>query len=124
MFTSMSPHPNEAIGRAWIEAFNAHDVERLLTLYSEDARHTSPKIRALHPETDGHLHGKSALREWWAEALQRLPDLSYALTSVTASDDRVFLEYVRQTKGSPDLPVAEVFDVRAGRIVSSRVYHG
>jgi ketosteroid isomerase-like protein len=117
--------PNtEEIARAWIDAFNAHDLERLLALYAEDAHHTSPKIRTLHPKTGGKLRGKAALREWWADALERIPDLRYELTYVTASDERVFVEYLRQTRGEPDLPVAEVFDVRGGVIVSSRVYHG
>ena len=42
---------NAAIGRAWLDAFNAHDVDALVALYADDATHTSPKIRALHPTT-------------------------------------------------------------------------
>jgi ketosteroid isomerase-like protein len=120
----MSAHPNARIAQAWIDAFNAHDLERLLSLYAEDARHTSPKLRAKHPTMGGAIQGKPALREWWADAMQRLPNLHYALESVTANDERVFVEYLRQTPGEGDLPVAEVFDVRGGKIVSSRVYHG
>jgi hypothetical protein len=48
----------DAVGRSWIDAFNAHDVERLVALYADDCTHTSPKIRALHPETGGKLVGK------------------------------------------------------------------
>ncbi len=120
----MPAHSNEALAHAWVKAFNAHDVNALLDLYADDARHSSPKIRALHPDTGGSIHGKAALRTWWEDALRRIPDLSYELKSVVADDARVFIEYVRRAGKDADMPVAEVFDVRGGRIVFSRVYHG
>jgi hypothetical protein len=36
----------------------------------------------------------------------------------------VFMEYVRHVDGEPDMPVAEVLEVRDGMIVASRVFHG
>lgn len=120
----MSREENLEIARRWIDAFNAHDVPRLLSLYAEDARHTSPKIRLAHPETGGHLVGRAALEAWWRGALQRLPELRYALTRLTADEVQVFMEYVRRVPGEADLPVAEVLEVRDGRIVASRVFHG
>ena len=115
---------NLAIGRAWMKAFNAHDVDALVALYADDATHTSPKIRGLHPETGGKLIGKAALAKWWRDANARLPNLRYQETSLTADDDRVFVEYLRHSPSEVAMPVAEVFDVRDGKIVASRVYHG
>ena len=114
----------EALGRAWLDAFNAHDVERLIALYADDCTHTSPKIRALHPETGGKLVGKAALRTWWTDAIKRLPGLRYELVRLTANDERVVLEYLRHAPNEAPMPVAEAFDVREGRIVASRVFHG
>ena len=120
-----APERNQAVARAWLEAFNAYDVDALVALYSEGATHTSPKIRALHPDTGGKLVGKQALARWWREANARLPGLRYELTALTASAERVFIEYLRHAPGGePPMPVAEVFDVRDGLIVASRVYHG
>ena len=115
---------NAKLGRSWLAAFNKHDVPALVALYAEDATHTSPKIRALHPETGGKLVGRAALTAWWKDAIERLPTLRYEELSVTADDARVFLEYVRYAPDGPPYPVAEVFDVRDGKIFSSRVYHG
>ncbi|MBE2252591.1 MAG: nuclear transport factor 2 family protein [Myxococcus sp.] len=114
----------ESVGRAWLDAFNAHDVERLVGLYADDCTHTSPKIRALHPETGGKLVGKAALRAWWADANKRLPGLRYELERLTANAERVVLEYLRHAPNEAPMPVAEAFDVRDGRIVASRVFHG
>jgi ketosteroid isomerase-like protein len=117
----MSP---EAVGRAWIDAFNAHDVERLISLYAEDCTHTSPKIRALFPETKGKLVGKAALRGWWTDAITRLPGLRYELMHLTANEERVVLEYLRHAPNEAAMPVAEAFEVRDGCIIASRVFHG
>jgi ketosteroid isomerase-like protein len=120
----MTTAQTEAVAEAWLAAFNAGDVEALLALYADGCRHTSPKLRVLHPETGGFLVGKPALRSWWSAAMARLPGLRYEKTALTASAERVFLEYLRHAPGESVLPVAEVFDVHAGRIVASRVYHG
>jgi ketosteroid isomerase-like protein len=120
----MSTEENQRIALRWLEAFNAHDVDALVALYAEDATHTSPKIRSLHPETGGKLIGKPALAKWWRESNARLPGLRYQLTALTASGERVFVEYLRHAPDQPPMPVAEVFDVFGGKIVASRVYHG
>ena len=117
-------HPHDAIAQSWLDAFNAGDVPRLVSLYAEDCTHTSPKIRALHPETGGKLIGRVALTTWWADALNRLPGLRYEKINITANDERVFLEYLRHAPDGPPMPVAEVFDIRGGMISASRVYHG
>jgi 8-oxo-dGTP pyrophosphatase MutT (NUDIX family) len=117
-------HPLAAVARTWLQRFNARDLDGLLALYADDAVHTSPKLRDRKPETEGRLVGKAALRSWWADAFAALPDLRYEERAVTASGDRVFLEYVRRVPGQPDLVVAELYVVRDGRIQMSHVFHG
>lgn len=113
-----------ALAHAWLDAFNAHDVLALVALYTDDCTHTSPKIRALHPDTGGKLVGKAALTRWWSEAIERLPQLRYEATAIVGDASRVVIEYLRHVPGEPTMPVSESFDVRDGRIVASRVYHG
>ena len=113
-----------ALARRWLACFETHDVEALVALYAEDARHTSPKLRASRPESGGVLVGRGALREGWADAFRRLPGLRYRELALTAGSGRVFMEYLRLAPGEKDLPVAEVLEVEAGLIRASRVYHG
>ena len=115
---------NAQIGRAWLTAFNAKDLERLVGLYADDCTHTSPKLRVQRPESGGKIHGKPALRTWWEDAFRRLPQLRYELQTMTADEQRVVLEYLRHAPGEETLPVAEVFDITAGKIAASRVHHG
>lgn len=112
------------IARKWLAAFNAKDLDALLDLYDEQAKHFSPKLKINHPETNGLIKGKAALRSWWEDAFKRLPQLQYILQTLTANAQRVFMEYIRRVPGEADLNVAEVLEIQDGKIHYSRVYHG
>jgi 8-oxo-dGTP diphosphatase len=112
------------VGRKWLAAFNRRDLDALLALYAEDAVHFSPKLLAQRPETKGCVTGKSALRQWWQDCFDRLPSLHYVERWVTADQDCVFVEYLRECYGQAPLDVAECFRCRAGLITESRVFHG
>lgn len=114
---------NTSIAHSWFEAFNAHNLEKLLSLYDDEAQHFSPKLKVRHPETKGLIVGKDALRTWWQEAFDRLPTLHYKVTSITSSPDRVFMEYVRTVEGEDEMLIAEVLEIREEKIIASRVYH-
>ena len=120
----MSPEKNLSIAHLWFEAFNAHNLDKLLSLYDDEAQHFSPKLKIRHPETNGFVSGKAALRTWWQDAFDRLPNLHYKVTSLTSNSDRVFMEYIRTVPDEENILVAEVLDVREGKIIASRVYHG
>ncbi|UKJ08807.1 nuclear transport factor 2 family protein [Solitalea lacus] len=120
----MKHEQNEAIAIEWFAAFNEHDLEKLLSLYDENAAHFSPKLKIRQPETNGLVKGKAALRAWWQDAFDRLPTLHYQVTTLTTNNDRVFMEYVRSVANEADMLVAEVLEIKNGKIVASRVYHG
>jgi limonene-1,2-epoxide hydrolase len=114
----------EQIATKWLAAFNEHDLEKLLSLYDDEAKHYSPKLKLRQPETNGLIMGKNALRAWWADTFERLPELHYAVISLTADEHKVFMEYTRQVPGEENMAVAEILEIRDGKIIASRVYHG
>ena len=120
----MPVNKNLSIAHRWFDAFNAHNLEQLLALYDDNAEHFSPKLKIRKPETDGLIKGKNALRDWWKDAFDRLPTLNYKVTSLTANENRVFMEYIRKVENEEDMLVAEVLEIKDGKIVFSRVYHG
>ena len=119
----MTTQANLSIAQAWFEAFNNHNLEKLLSLYDDEAAHFSPKLKVRQPETNGLIIGKSALRNWWQDAFERLPSLHYKATTLTANTDRVFLEYLRTVENENEMLVAEVLEIKEGKIIASRVYH-
>ncbi|MEI8279884.1 MAG: nuclear transport factor 2 family protein [Bacteroidota bacterium] len=121
----MTPHQDPStIAGHWFDAFNNHDLEKLLELYHDEASHYSPKLKIRIPETNGFVRGKDALRSWWQDAFERLPSLHYKVTRLTANDERVFMEYIRQVDNEEDMLVAELLEIKNGLIVASHVYHG
>ena len=80
-------------------------------------------MKVRHPETNGLIKGKAALRAWWKDAFERLPSLRYKVVRLTPYDNRVFMEYIRQVSGEDDLYVGEMLEIESGLIISSAVFH-
>jgi len=117
----MTPHE---IAKQWLKAFNEHNLVNLLALYDDNAEHFSPKLKIRKPETNGLIKGKLAMRTWWQDAFDRLPTLAYKELTITANNERVFMEYTRIVSGEENMNVAEVLEIKNRLIVASRVYHG
>lgn len=115
---------NKQIATTWLDAFNARNLEKILSLYDDLAQHYSPKLKQRMPHTQGFIKGKEALRTWWQDAFDRLPSLHYELVRLTADNEQVFIEYLRRVNEEEDIAVAEVLQIQDGLIIFSRVYHG
>ena len=76
-----------------LSAWNSHDLERVLALYTDDAEMTSDKIQALGFEASGTLRGKDRLRMYWGKALALLPNLRFDLIDTYVSPDSVVVFY-------------------------------
>jgi ketosteroid isomerase-like protein len=112
------------IARRWLNAFNTKDIEALLDLYHPEAIHYSPKLKMRLPQSMGLIQGHQAMRKWWQEAFDRMPDLHYREVAITCQNNRVFIQYVREVSGDEPMDVAEYLELENQWIVRSRVYHG
>jgi ketosteroid isomerase-like protein len=109
-----------ALGRTWVEAWNARDLERVLTLYDDEVVMTSDRIPALGFEASGTVRGKDALRAYWGKALGLLPNLHFTLIEVFVSPDSVVVLYANE-RGKK---ICEYLRVNAaGRIVQGSANH-
>ena len=82
-----------ALGKQWIDAWNSHDLERILALYSDDSEMTSDKIPLLGLDPTGTLRGKDRLRQYWSKGLQLIPNLHFTLIDVYVSPDSLVVFY-------------------------------
>ena len=103
----------------WVDAWNAHDLDAILSHYSEDFEMSSPVMVQLQISASGVLKGKTAIRSYWQQALQRWPDLRFELISVCVGVRSVVLHY----RGARDRLVAEVFEFNAQCQVSRAMAH-
>jgi limonene-1,2-epoxide hydrolase len=81
-------------------------------------------VRNLKNPKQGLIKGKNALRIWWKDCFERLPTLQYEVNKLTADSEQVFMEYTRKVMGEEDMKVGEVLEIKDGKIICSRVYHG
>jgi ketosteroid isomerase-like protein len=77
----------------WIAAWNAHDLERVLEHYSEDVEFYSPYIITLADEPTGRIAGKAALRNYWAQALAKIPELRFELIEALVGVNSLAIYY-------------------------------
>jgi len=97
----------------WIAAWNAHDLPRVLSHYTEDFEMSSPKIVQIVGKTDGRLVGKNTVAAYWATALARIADLRFELLAVLHGVDSVVLHY----RGAGGQRAAEVFYFNSAGLV-------
>lgn len=77
----------------WVEAWNAHDLDRVLSHFSEDVEISSPMIKIATGGTAECLHGKIAVRSYWETGLKKFPDLHFELVCATEGINSVALYY-------------------------------
>jgi hypothetical protein len=77
----------------WIAAWNAHDLERVLSHYTDDFEMSSPFIAALSGEPSGTLKGKTQVGAYWQDALKRIPDLRFELLDVFTCVNSITIYY-------------------------------
>lgn len=85
--------------RAWADAWNAHDLDAVLSHFSDDAEFTSPVAAQLLPETEGVLRGKAAIRAYWAVGLERIPDLHFEIVDVYTGLRTLVINYRNHVGG-------------------------
>ena len=85
----------EAFAAEWIAAWNAHDLERILSHYADDFEMSSPFIVQRMGEASGRLRGKAAMRGYWGPALAD-GALRFTLEDVLLGVDALTILYRRQ----------------------------
>ncbi|HEY7067818.1 MAG TPA: nuclear transport factor 2 family protein [Chloroflexota bacterium] len=83
----------QALAVEWIAAWNAHDLDVILAHYADDVVFTSPFVGRLMGAGQDTVHGKAALREYFARGLAAYPDLAFELRTVLVGVDSVTLYY-------------------------------
>ena len=77
----------------WFAAWNAHDLDAILSHYADYITFTSPFVVALIDDPTGTIHGKEALRAYFARGLAAYPDLHFEPMHALYSVGSVTLVY-------------------------------
>ncbi len=83
------------IALEWIDAWNSHDLDSIMSHYSDDVVLTSPIAVKLLGGESGVVTGKDALRAYFEKGLAAFPDLRFELTEVYAGVGSILVLYRR-----------------------------
>lgn len=80
----------------WVAAWNAHNLDLVLTHYEETVELTSPVAAQLFGTPQGKVVGKANLKAYFQKGLAAYPDLRFDLENVFWGVNSVVLCYANQ----------------------------
>lgn len=103
----------------WIEAWNSHDVDKILGHYADDFEMSSPYISLIAGEPSGMLKGKDQVGAYWAQALQHMPDLHFELLNALTGVNSLTLYY----QGVRGLAAEVLHFDEAGKVIKAYAHY-
>lgn len=105
----------------WLDAWNNHDIERIVSHYESKLEFKSPLIFERYPSSKGVISDSEKLREYFSIGLAKNPELRFRLLDVLLGTDGIIL-YYENAKGGH---TAELFEFgKNEKIVRSASYYG
>ena len=103
----------------WVAAWNAHDLDGIMSHYADDVELISPVAAQLTGAPGGRIAGHPNLRAYFQRGLQAYPELRFELQDVLWGIGSVVLYYKNQ-KGTH---TAELMEISAAGKVTRVVAH-
>ena len=101
-----------------IESWNSHNLDSILSHYSEDIEFTSPFVVKVLREKAGTIYGKDRMRSYFEKGLSAYPELNFELRGVLSGIRSITLYY----RSLNDMLAAEVMildkDSRIARVIA------
>jgi ketosteroid isomerase-like protein len=105
----------------WVDAWNSHDLDRILSHYTDDFEMRSPLIVERMNVASGVLRGKDQIRPYWAKGLQAQPPIRFELRDVYVGATSIAITYLSVGRGVVIEVVA--FD-DLGKVASGNALYG
>ena len=108
-----------SLANHWVAAWNAHDLDLIMTHYDDAIELISPVAARLLGTPDGRVAGKADLRAYFQRGLEAYPELQFHLEDVLWGINSIVLYYTNQ-KGTRTGEFMEVSaSGRVARVVAN-----
>lgn len=87
----IDPKEAQSYAERWIEAWNSHDIDTIMSFYADSICHITPKLTMLFGSATDTIKDKDELRGYFAAALKRSPELHFTLREVFAGGDSIVI---------------------------------
>jgi len=101
--------PKEEIIADWLDAWNHHDLDRIMQHYAEDVEFTAQTVVTRWGKADGKLKGKEELRNHFGRGLALAPDIHFTLEEILLAPNGYAVLYHREN-GNRVLDAVELDD--------------
>ena len=105
-----------------VRSWKAHDLDAVLSHYSDDFEMTSPFISSVTGGSSNTLNGKDAVGEYWSVALSKFTDLRFEISDVLVSQDSLVIYYRSALSGGHRM-AAELFIFDDQGLVTKSIAH-
>lgn len=92
----------------WIDAWNSHNLDRILSHYDEEIVLISPVALRLLGNGTGMVEGKAALREYFKRGLQAYPLMRFDLIDAFSGIDTIVLVFANPARGGRTAEVMQL----------------
>ncbi len=66
----------------WIDAWNAHDLERIMSHYADEVEFIAQTVVSRWDKADGKLKGKNELRQHFSKGLALAPNIHFTVDDI------------------------------------------
>jgi len=110
--------------KAWIAAWNARDLEAVLSHYADDAVFVSPRAHQFVGR--GRIEGKASLRAYWMVARERISSVRFTLDRAiwNAPSATLTVIYTAALGAEPPVRAVEIMRFRGNQIVHGEALYG
>ena len=91
----LTQHTAQTKAQNWVDSWNIRDLDAVMMHYAEDVSVCSPLVKRRLQKQDGWLHGKSALRDYFAVGMGN-HGLQFTLKSVHVGVQSMSMVYARE----------------------------
>lgn len=81
------------IAQGWVAAWNSHDIDRILSHYSDTIELTSPLVASILGTGVKTVSGKEALRKYFLRGLEAFPKLRFELWGAYPGHNSLVVHY-------------------------------
>ena len=85
-----------SLANHWVAAWNAHDLDLIMTHYEDAIELISPVAARLLGTPNGKVAGKPNLRAYFQQGLEAYPELHFYLEDVLWGINSIVLNYTNQ----------------------------
>jgi SnoaL-like domain len=115
----LTPTTAQQFAREWIQAWNSHRLDAILSHYAPNVTLTSPVVAQLLNLSSGTIEGQDALGHYFSSGLAAFPQLQFELLDFLLGVSSIVLYYINH-KGTKTAEFMELdANLKVTRVVAN-----